>query len=43
MIVSNAKVVSSNSSNSVVEFFDFDDLKQEAILLLIEKLKQEMF
>lgn len=31
MIVSNAKVVSSNSSNSIVEFFDFDDLKQEAI------------
>lgn len=31
MIVSNAKVISSNSSNSIVEFFDFDDLKQEAV------------
>lgn len=31
MIVSNAKVVSSNNSNSIVEFFDFDDLRQEAI------------
>lgn len=31
LIVSNAKVVSSNSENSVVEFFAFEDLKQDAI------------
>lgn len=31
LIVSNAKVISSNSENSVVEFFAFDDLKQKAI------------
>lgn len=37
MVVSNAKVISSNSSNSVVEFFNFDDLKQEAIPTSIRK------
>ena len=31
LIVSNAKVISSDSNGSVVEFFKFDDLKQEAI------------
>ena len=31
MIVSKCKSCYSNSSNSIVEFFDFDDLKQEAI------------
>jgi hypothetical protein len=31
MIVSNAKVISSNNDNSVVEFFNFDDLKQDAL------------
>ncbi|MDZ7819119.1 MAG: plasminogen-binding N-terminal domain-containing protein [Aliarcobacter sp.] len=31
LIVSNAKVISSNSNNSVVEFFKFDDLKQDAL------------
>jgi hypothetical protein len=31
LIVSNAKVISSNSSSSVVEFFKFEDLKQNAI------------
>lgn len=31
LIVSNAKVISSNANNSVVEFFKFDDLKQNAI------------
>ena len=30
-IVSNAKVISSNSNSSVVEFFKFDDLKQDAL------------
>lgn len=31
LIVSNAKVISSDSNSSVVEFFGFDDLKQNAI------------
>jgi hypothetical protein len=31
LIVSNAKVISSNANSSVVEFFKFDDLKQSAI------------
>jgi hypothetical protein len=31
LIVSNAKVVSSNDNSSVVEFFEFNDLKQDAI------------
>lgn len=31
LIVSNAKVISSNNNNSVVEFFKFDDLKQDAL------------
>lgn len=31
LIVSNAKVISSNNNSSVVEFFNFDDLKQEAL------------
>jgi hypothetical protein len=31
LIVSNAKVIESNENNSVVEFFDFNDLKQDAI------------
>jgi hypothetical protein len=31
LIVSNAKVISSNNSSSVVEFFKFDDLKQDAL------------
>lgn len=31
LIVSNAKVVSSNEKSSVVEYFAFDDLKQDAI------------
>ena len=31
LIVSNAKVVSSDSNSSVVEFFEFNDLKQDAI------------
>lgn len=31
LIVSNAKVISSNSNTSVVEFFKFDDLKQDAL------------
>lgn len=31
MIVSNAKVISSNNTNTVVEFFKFDDLKQDAL------------
>ncbi|WP_368030733.1 plasminogen-binding N-terminal domain-containing protein [Arcobacter sp. s6] len=31
LIVSNAKVISSNSNSSVVEFFKFDDLKQDAL------------
>lgn len=31
LIVSNAKVISSNSQNSVIEFFPFEDLKQDAI------------
>lgn len=31
LIVSNAKVISSNANSSVVEFFKFDDLKQNAI------------
>ncbi len=31
LIVSNAKVISSNANSSVVEFFKFDDLKQDAI------------
>ena len=30
-IVSNAKVISSNANSSVVEFFPFEDLKQEAL------------
>ncbi|WP_198305462.1 plasminogen-binding N-terminal domain-containing protein [Arcobacter vandammei] len=30
-IVANAKVISSNENSSVVEFFSFDDLKQEAL------------
>lgn len=30
-IVSNAKVISSNENSSVVEYFSFDDLKQEAL------------
>ena len=31
MIISNAKVISSNQNESVIEYFKFDDLKQEAI------------
>lgn len=31
LIVSNAKVIESNDTNSVVEFFEFNDLKQEAL------------
>ena len=31
LIVSNAKVISTNSNSSVVEFFKFEDLKQNAI------------
>jgi len=31
LIVSNAKVISSDSNSSVVEFFEFNDLKQDAI------------
>jgi hypothetical protein len=31
LIVSNAKVISSNNNSSVVEFFKFDDLKQDAL------------
>jgi hypothetical protein len=31
IIVSNAKVISSNENNSVIEFFEFDDLKQDAL------------
>ncbi len=31
LIVSNAKVISSNSTSSVVEFFKFEDLKQNAV------------
>ncbi len=31
MIVSNAKVIESNATGSTVEFFNFDDLKQDAI------------
>lgn len=31
LIVANAKVVSSNETSSVVEFFEFDDLRQDAI------------
>jgi hypothetical protein len=31
LIVSNAKVVSSNANSSVVEFFPFDDLSQDAL------------
>lgn len=31
LIVSNAKVISSEANSSVVEFFEFNDLKQEAI------------
>lgn len=31
LIVSNAKVISSNSNSSVVEFFKFEDLKQNAV------------
>lgn len=31
LIVSNAKVISSNANSSVVEFFKFDDLKQNAV------------
>jgi hypothetical protein len=31
LIVSNAKVISSNENNSVIEFFEFDDLKQDAL------------
>ena len=31
LIVSNAKVISSNSNSSIVEFFKFDDLKQDAL------------
>ncbi|RWS45873.1 hypothetical protein CKA56_16885, partial [Arcobacter venerupis] len=30
-IISNAKVISSNANSSVVEFFPFDDLLQEAL------------
>lgn len=30
-IVSNAKVISSNADSSVIEFFPFDDLKQDAL------------
>lgn len=30
-IVANAKVISSNANSSVVEFFSFDDLKQDAL------------
>jgi hypothetical protein len=33
LIVSNAKVISSNEKSSVVEFFKFDDLKQDAFLI----------
>jgi hypothetical protein len=31
LIVSNAKVISSNNNSSIVEFFKFDDLKQDAL------------
>lgn len=31
LIVSNAKVISSNSDSSIVEFFKFEDLKQDAV------------
>ncbi len=31
LIVSNAKVIQSNNTSSIVEFFDFKDLKQDAI------------
>ena len=31
LIVSNAKIISSDSNSSVVEFFEFNDLKQDAI------------
>jgi len=31
LIVSNAKVISSNANSSVIEFFKFDDLKQNAV------------
>jgi hypothetical protein len=31
LIVSNAKVISSDANSSVVEFFEFNDLKQDAI------------
>lgn len=31
LIVANAKVISSNPTSSIVEFFPFDDLKQDAI------------
>lgn len=37
LVVANAKVISSNSSSSVVEFFEFDDLKQDAIPTSIRK------
>ena len=31
LVVSNAKVISSNANTSIVEFFKFDDLKQDAV------------
>ena len=31
LVVSNAKVISSNANSSIVEFFKFDDLKQDAV------------
>lgn len=31
LIVSNAKVISSNNNSSIIEFFKFDDLKQDAL------------
>ncbi len=31
LIISNAKVISSNNNSSVIEFFKFDDLKQDAL------------
>jgi hypothetical protein len=31
LVVSNAKVISSNENSSIVEFFKFDDLKQDAV------------
>lgn len=38
LIVANAKVISSNENNSIVEFSEFDDLKQDALPLSKRKV-----